>query len=68
MEIEHRGRVYRVHPFSYCKSMGVIREGKRMVAGWSHDDRKGYHVQLANAPGEARGPKLDACFISLLDN
>lgn len=68
MEIVHQGRVFRVCPFSYCKSMGVIREGKRLIAGWSHDDQKGYHLQLAYASGEARGPKLDACLISLLDN
>jgi hypothetical protein len=64
--IEHQGRVYDVCPFSYCKSMGVIREGKRLVAGYSHDERKGYHVQLANAPGEARGSRLSECFRSLL--
>ncbi|NIT79564.1 MAG: hypothetical protein GWN58_32935 [Anaerolineae bacterium] len=64
--IEHEGKVYQVHVFSYCKSMGVIRHGRQMVAGWSHDDRKGYHVQLANAPGEARGPQLAECLRTLL--
>jgi len=65
-EIEHEGKVYCVQPFSYCRDMGVIRDGSQMVAGWSHDEQKGYHVQLANSPGEARGPRLSECFLELL--
>lgn len=59
-------RVFTVHPLPYDQSIGVIKLDGLMVAGYSYDEAKGYHVQAARFSGEVRGPRLEDCCRELL--
>ena len=66
MKFEIDGVVYTVHPLLQDRTIGVIKQDGRMVAGYSYDRFRGYHVQAASFSGEVRGPRLDACCRELL--
>lgn len=66
MEFEIDGEVYTVHPLPYDRTIGVIKVRGKMVAGYSYDSFKGYHVQAARFSGEVRGPRLEDCCRMLL--
>ena len=66
MQFEIDGKIYTVHPLAVDRSIGVIKVEGLMVAGYSFDERKGYHVQAARFSGEVRGTRLEECCRRLL--
>jgi hypothetical protein len=64
MTFEVDGHTYTIRPLSW--DLGAVYHGHVLVAGYSYDPDKGYHVLLVNTSNEARGPCLIDCLKALL--